>query len=399
MMVQLLSTSNRHVAVNTLVKHIFHGHSTLAVLDPDNAALRERLEGVHPHREACGGEQPHGLIVATSGSTSRHPHLVYLSSEALLASAEATNRALSGPGQWITTLPLNHIAGIQTVVRAAVSGYTPILAPSGRFNAKDFARVVAQARARTPSSVPLYTSLVSPQLLACLNEAPQALSYLDYVLVGGGFIDPSLVERAEQIQSRVVRTYGMTETSGGCVYDGIPLDCATVRIDSDGIVLIAGPMLMSGYFDEPAPLLDEDGQVWFKTSDLGEMAEDGTLRITGRVDDVIKSGGVKVNLRDVEGAASSLGVGRVCALALPDPMWGQQVTLLVERDDVSSLPQRETCAQQLREAVRANLGNAAAPKTVAFTRKMPLTSLGKVDRTLARQQISDLIRQGDVWRR
>ena len=70
MMVQLLSTSDRHVAVNTLVKHIFHGHSTLAVLDPDNAELRERLEGVHPHREACGGEQPHGLIVATSGSTS-----------------------------------------------------------------------------------------------------------------------------------------------------------------------------------------------------------------------------------------------------------------------------------------------------------------------------------------
>ncbi len=398
MMVQLLSTSDRDVAVNTLVKHIFAGQTTLAVLDQDNEVLRNRLKGSTPHRQV-GGEQPHELIIATSGSTMQHPHLVCLSTDALLASAEATNNVLGGPGQWITTLPLNHIAGIQTVVRAAISGHTPILAPSGKFNAKDFAQLVTEARACTPSSVPLYTSLVSPQLLACLNEAPQALSCLDYVLVGGGFIDPSLTERAKQIRARVVRTYGMTETSGGCVYDGIPLECATVKIDSDGIILIAGSMLMSGYFDEPAPLLYEDGQAWFRTSDLGEIAEDGTLRITGRVDDIIKSGGVKVNLRAVEEAASSLGMGRVCALALPDPMWGQQVALLVEHDDALSLPQREMRARQLREAVRGNLGNAAAPRTVGFIKQIPLTSLGKVDRTLAKQQINDLIRQGDVWRR
>ena len=106
-----------------------------------------------------------------------------------------------------------------------------------------------------------------------------------------------------------------------------------------------------------------------------------------------------MNLRAVEEAASSLGMGRVCALALPDPMWGQQVALLVEHDDALSLPQREMRARQLREAVRGNLGNAAAPRTVGFIKQIPLTSLGKVDRTLAKQQINDLIRQGDVWRR
>ncbi len=399
MAIQLVPASDRRSAVNALIKHIFDGDTTLAVLAEDSGQPSNRLLGRGPNHPIVGGEQCHPLIVATSGSTTEKPHLVCLTTEALLSSAQATSDALGGPGRWITTLPLSHIAGIQTVVRAAVSGHSPILAPPGHFSAKDFARTVREARESTLPSVPLYTSLVSPQLAACLDHAPEALTSLDSVLVGGGFVDPSLTERAERIGARVIRTYGMTETSGGCVYDGVPLDCATVKIGSDGIILIAGPMLMSGYFDEPTPLSYEDGQAWFKTSDLGETAEDGTLKITGRVDDIIKSGGVKVNLRAVEEAALSLGAGMVCALALPDPTWGQHVALLVERDDAPTLSQKEKCARELREAVRDYLGDAAAPRTVAFTKQIPLTSLGKVDRTLARQQINDLIRQGDAWRR
>ena len=114
------------------------------------------------------------------------------------------------------------------------------------------------------------------------------------MLVGGGPVDPSLRERAAEAGVRVVATYGMAETCGGCVYDGLPLDGVGLALAADGRIRLTGPMLFDGYVDdEPATRAAlVDG--WFVTSDAGRLDEDGRLSVLGRVDDMVVSGGVNV---------------------------------------------------------------------------------------------------------
>ena len=122
----------------------------------------------------------------------------------------------------------------------------------------------------------------------------QDLARFDAVLVGGGPLDPACAPRRRRAGIRIVQTYGMSETCGGCVYDGLPLDGVEVRIGDDGEVLLRGPMLFDGYEGEPERTAAVLRDGWFHTDDLGELDDDGRLRVTGRRDDVIISGGVKV---------------------------------------------------------------------------------------------------------
>src|ERR1035437_7032074 len=98
-----------------------------------------------------------------------------------------------------------------------------------------------------------YTSLVPTQLIRALQHpgATAALAELDAVMLGGAATSPALLDKAEQAGIRVVRTYGMSETSGGCVYDGVPLNGVDVRI-SDGRVLLGGSPLALGYRQQPS---------------------------------------------------------------------------------------------------------------------------------------------------
>ncbi|WP_250448661.1 AMP-binding protein, partial [Actinotalea sp. C106] len=165
-----------------------------------------------------------------------------------------------------------------------------------------------------------------------------ALSRLDAVLIGGAATPPALVEAARERGLPLVLTYGMTETCGGCVYDGRPLDGVEVEVDDDGIRL-AGPMLARGYLARPdldaAAFTTADGRRWFRTRDLG-ILEGGRLTVLGRSDDVLVTGGVKVAPAAVEAALVGVpGVGEVCVVGVPDAEWGQAVTaVVVPRPDV-----------------------------------------------------------------
>lgn len=313
------------------------------------------------------------LVVETSGSTGR-PKRVVLSSGALLASAAASESALGGPGQWLLALPAHYIAGINVLVRSITAQLDPVLMSPDGFTAAGFA--TAATRLEHPHRL---VSLVPAQLARLIAEPAgvEALRPFAHVLVGGQSTPRGLLDAALEAGIRVTRTYGSSETSGGCVYDGVPIGDTEIAI-VDGRVELAGSVLAEGYLDDPdrtaAAFSERDGRRWYRTDDAGELV-DGALRVTGRVDDVIVSGGVKVSLGAVEDVVRSLpGLGGAIVVGVPHPQWGQVPVV------VSEVP---ADADAVRAAVIARLGREAAPARIALAPRMPLLSTGKPDRLAA----------------
>ena len=331
------------------------------------------------------------LVVETSGTT-RRPKRVALSSDALLASAAASQTALGAPGQWILALPTHYIAGLQVLVRSIAAGTAPAVLAPGRFDPRAFADLAASLDAR----VARYTSLVPTQLHRLVEAAEggpggeaarvrDAVRRIDAVLVGGQATPPHLADRAAALGWRVVRTYGSSETAGGCVYDGVPVATAEVAV-VDGQVELAGPMLAEGYLGDPgatdAAFGEHDGRRWYRTGDGGELV-DGVLRITGRLDDVVISGGEKLRLAAVEEAVRSLaGVDRRLgeAVAVPGEHagWGQRPVVFVPGAVDPAL------AEHVRADLAARLGRVAGSALVRGIDPLPALPSGKPDRRALR---------------
>jgi O-succinylbenzoic acid--CoA ligase len=311
------------------------------------------------------------VVVRTSGSTGT-PKDVVLSHTALAASARATLSRLGGAGQWLLDLPATHVAGLQVLVRSAAGGTAPVLAG-------DHASLAEAVRALTGERA--YTSLVPTQLhrLAVAGELG-LLRRFDAVLVGGAALDPSLRARCVDAGVRVVHTYGMSETCGGCVYDGVALDGVAVRVAADGRVHLAGPVLFDGYDGDPEATAQVLRDGWFVTSDLGRVDDDGRLQVLGRVDDVVVSGGINVALPAVTQALAGLeGVRDAVAVGVPDAEWGHAVVAcLVPSGPVPSLA-------DVREHVAASLPRTWAPRAVVALDALPLLPGGKVDRLALRR--------------
>jgi o-succinylbenzoate---CoA ligase len=266
-------------------------------------------------------DDPSPVVVATSGSTGR-PKRVVLSRAALRASADATHARLGGPGTWLLTVPPTWVAGLQVLFRSVRAGTDPVVG-----SARDLTDALAAM-----TGPRRYLSLVPTQLVRLLHDPVQvaALAGLDAVLVGGGPLRPEVRADAEAAGVRVVQTYGASETCGGCVYDGLPLDGVGVKIGADGQVLVSGPVLFDGYEGEPERTAAVLRDGWFATSDLGELDDDGRLRVTGRLDDVVISGGVKVPPVAVEEMlARHPWVLEVGVVGMPDEEWGERVTAVV----------------------------------------------------------------------
>lgn len=320
---------------------------------------------------------PTALVIATSGSTGE-PKGVLLPASALRASASATHERLGGPGRWLLALPAHHVAGIQVLVRSLLAGTTPVAVDSsGGFHPDRFAEA---AGAVLPGAEPSYTALVPTQLSRLLADGGaglRALCAFDAVLLGGAATPPDLLERARDRGVRVFTTYGMSETSGGCVYNGEPLRGANVHLDSDGVIHLSGPMLARGYRGSPGlNAVAAFDRGWFRTGDLGRWVGD-RLEVLGRADDLIITGGVNIAPALVERVlAGHSGVREVCALGVPHAEWGQEVVAAVVPADPASPPPLE----DLRAAVRQQVGAAAAPKRIAFLPELPLRGPGKPDR-------------------
>ncbi|GAA4859207.1 o-succinylbenzoate--CoA ligase [Saccharopolyspora cebuensis] len=339
---------------------------------PDEA--RRTAEALGEQPVGADGE-PIALVIATSGSTGT-PKGVLLSATALRASAEATHRGLAGPGRWLLAMPAHHVAGMQVLIRSLVAGVEPhAVDTTGGFRPERFADA---ARAMPATGDPRYTSLVPTQLRRLLDAGGEGLAALrdfDAVLVGGAAAAPALLARAADEGVRVTTTYGMSETAGGCVYDGLPLDIARVRVEGgEGPIALSGPMLASGYLGRPGAAEFAGG--WFRTGDLGRWRQD-RLEVLGRVDDLIITGGVNVAPAPVERVLTEqTGVREVCVVGVPDPEWGQAVVAAVVPADPAAPPDSEA----LRGAVRERSGAAATPKRIVFLPELPLRGPGKPDR-------------------
>ena len=306
--------------------------------------------------------EPAPLVITTSGSTGE-PKRVVLSRSAMRASATATAARLGGPAQWLLDLPATHVAGLQVLFRSVLAGTVPVV-QDGAFT-EAAAAMTGERR---------HVSLVPTQLHRMLADPAEveALRSFDTVLVGGAAVPAGLRTRAADAGVRVVATYGMSETCGGCVYDGHPLDGVAVAIGSGGRVRIAGPVLFDGYDGRPDLTAEVLRDGWFDTHDLGRLDEDGRLQVLGRADEVVLSGGVNVpgpavaaRLREHPAVEAAEVVGA------DDPEWGQRVVACLVGD---------LSLEAARDWVGAVHPRSWAPRQVLRVDEIPLLENGKVDR-------------------
>ena len=413
------------------------------------------------------------MVLRTSGSTTGTGKLVGVSMDALVASARATHKRLGGAGIWVLALPAYHAAGVQVLVRAAVAGTHVFNAyKEGGFDPQHLAQVIDAACAAAgdgaPScgddaassraggageaalaadaagrACPVYTSLVPTQLRRGLDDEQLrvALARLDAVLIGGAAADAQLLAQAKAAGIKVVTTYGMSETCGGCVYDGQPLPGVSMDVDqATGAIWLSGPMLATGYLGDeertrrcfvsrpqagegtsgvggtasaaesteagatrpgaeagaggPGAGSDagtgEPARRWFITSDRGHIV-DGRLQVLGRLDDVIISGGIKVEPGPIEALLALNPLVSECAVVgLPDPTWGQAVTAVVVPASMPGLGRVDEGAilAQIRVYLEQKLSGAQCPKQVLLADALPYKGIGKVDRRALAQSLA-----------
>lgn len=389
------------------------------------------------------------MVLRTSGSTTGTGKLVGVSMDALVASARATHKRLGGAGIWVLALPAYHAAGVQVLVRAAVAGTHVFNAyKEGGFDPQHLAQVIdaacvaaadcdagssfdddavsscaggvggeaegALAADDSGRACPVYTSLVPTQLRRALDDEQLrgALARLDAVLIGGAAADAQLLEQAKAAGIRVVTTYGMSETCGGCVYDGQPLPGVSMDVDqATGAIWLSGPMLATGYLgDEELTRrcfvsrpqahcgggagsgagTGEPARRWFITSDRGQIV-DGRLQVLGRLDDVIISGGIKVEPGPIEALLALNPLVSECAVVgLPDPTWGQAVTAVVVPASTPGLGRVDQGAivAQIRVYLEQKLSGAQCPKQVLLADALPYKGIGKVDRRALAQSLA-----------
>jgi o-succinylbenzoate---CoA ligase len=349
----------------------------LDALAPSAIETQEGLErpvSSRPGRAEAQGVSPEtALVIATSGSTGP-PKGTELSAAALLASAAASLRRIgAGPGErWLCCLPTFHIAGVQVLVRSLLSGTTPAVTE----------RLEPGALAASGCA---HVSVVPTQLRRLLN-AGDDLTAAKTILLGGAAATPGLLEAARAAGGRIFTTYGMSETGGGCVYDGMPLDDVSVDIGPGGRIRIAGPVLFSGYRLRPdLTARARDGR-WFVTSDIGSIGPSGRLVVRGRADDVINTGGEKVVAAEVEAALGNCaGVRDVAVVGRPDREWGEVVTAVVVPADPAQPPQ----LADIREHVRDRLPVYAAPAGLLLVPDLPMLASGKPDREALRAHVAE----------
>lgn len=312
------------------------------------------------------------LVITTSGSTGE-PKGAQLTRAALDASADGTAARIgqTAGDRWLSCLPWQHIGGLQVALRARRAGLP--LTVLDRF---DVGRVAAAVAAGAT-----LTSLVPTTLLRLL-DAGADLTGMHAILLGGAAAPAGLLAAAAAAGAPVVATYGMSETCGGCVYDGTPLPGVGVRIAADGRIEIGGPTLMRGYRLRPdldATTFTADG--WLRSGDLGRLGVDGRLEVLGRADDVIVTGGEKV----VAGALAAAvlrhpDVADALVVGVPDAEWGERVVAVVQPAADRPAPGVDA----LREFLTGELPGWSLPRSVVTVAELPRLPSGKPDRLAVR---------------
>lgn len=299
------------------------------------------------------------LIVGTSGSTGTSKS-VALSDSALISSTDASHKYLGAtPGDsWSLLLPTTHIAGLNVLIRATALG----------------SRVIDNRNTDKLIDAD-FISIVPTQLHRAVSGDSKLLEHLtaaEAVLVGGGIISDKLKKAAAAKHIKVISTYGMTEMSGGCVYNQKPLDGVEVKISNTGCIKLTGPMMASGYVSSDGNISALGDDDWFESSDFGDLTN-GMLNVKGRVDEIIVSGGENISLLLVEQRIRELLPNEeFIAFALPDDVWGEKLCI-GSKNKIDLL------------ALKENLGSILTPKLLFIFDEIPTTTINKPDRKKARE--------------
>jgi len=338
------------------------------------------------------------VVLATSGST-QNPKGVLHSASTLTALSKAAMGATKDAPQWIAALPVTSMGGLNVLIRALESGLPPVAVASvggaGPFTPEVFVRAHQLACER---STDVRVSLVAAQLRRLLadDEGVRALQQCAQILVGGGPLPLATAEAAQAADITITTTYGATETAGGCVFNGKPLDGVRVTIDPrDSQILLSGPMIALGYRCEPELTARQFANGDYRTGDLGSF--DSVLVISGRADDVVTVNGVNVAVNAVENALSSVDAVQSCAvIAGEDGSGERQLFAAVTLFDASAdLTEPNELRDRFRSSIRTALGAAAVPRYFAFLDTLPMLPNGKVDRLT----LTSLIGDGVTWQR
>jgi len=356
------------------------------------------------------------VTLFTSGSTGE-PKAVRLTVGNLLSSATASafRLGVARGDRWLSPLPAYHMGGLAPVVRCALYGCTVVL--QREFDAT---RTAGALDAHDATGV----SLVPTALRRLLDADWTPPESLRFVLLGGAAADADLLARCEARDVPAYPTYGMTETASQIATAtpeqafadpdavGQPLVNTTVHVvdaagetvppGEVGELVVSGPTVTPGYLDaDAAKDARRDGPAaldrerftdrGFRTGDRGYRDDDGTVYVTGRVDDMIVTGGENVRpARVADALRAADGVADAAVVGLPDAEWGERVAALVvpEAAGRESGPSTPT-ADAVRDAVRDRLAPHEVPKTVAFAASIPRTASGTVDRDAVRTRLRE----------
>lgn len=323
-------------------------------------------------------EAGRSVLVPTSGTTGA-PRWVEHTPAGVAASCRAVVDALdvdADRDRWLACVPLRHVAGRAIILRAAISR-TPVVVHE-RF---DVDAVAAAAGTCT------LVSLVATQLRRLL-DASAPLERFRCVLVGGGPLSADLIDRARAAGVAVHTTYGLTETFGGCVHDGVALAGVALRLDERTCeILVRGPMVMRGYVDDAsATRAAFTGDGWLRTGDVGAFDETGQLTVVDRIKDLVITGGVNVSPAAVERVlVNHPRIADVCVVPGADPEWGERVVACV----VPTAPDQPPTLGELRAFARDHLSPAELPREIRLIDVVPRTVGGKPLRRVLRDAALD----------
>jgi O-succinylbenzoic acid--CoA ligase len=320
-------------------------------------------------------EYPAGAVIVSSSGSTGAPKGVVLSAAAILASVSATHARLGGPGHWVCALPTHNVAGLMTLARGLVG-------EGVSFCRSDLSDLPTPA---TRS----YLSVVPAQLFRALDDPSVAdrLGRFAAVLIGGQSVPDALLKRASGLGIRLVTSYGMSETCGGCVYDGVPLDKVSVELvpgtdqapsrNEARRILLTTPTAFLGYRLNPELTSEVLAGQTVRTQDRGELV-DGKLKVLGRFDDVVISGGVNVDLAEVQAVCDQVfGAGELRVFSVPDERWGASVVALTSLD-IGQSTLRTRLADRLEPAAIPRAVRGFVGQEGVDTGKIPLATLREI---------------------
>ena len=363
-----------------------------------DAADYETLLERAAERFVAAGDADDLASLNFSGGTTGSPKAIMLKHRNLFAVAQNSMVGFDARPEavFLNIRPLWPIAQV-IMLTYVMAGARIVL--GGRFDAEDFAGLVA----RTGTT---RTSMVPTQLVRCLDHlraGDSRLATLESIHVGGSRIAPPVFERAlDLVGPRIGVLYGLTEAPVSCYLRaerltggvrtrawlmesvGRPRFGYEVRLDgadqggpgATGEVLVRGGNVMAGYWQNPmateAALVDG----WLRTGDIGQFDDNGDLSIVGRIKDVIRSGSTSIVPKEVEDTvAQHPAVQEVAVIGVPDVEWGEAVTAFVVLKPGSNVSEAE-----IIEYCRQHLAAYKKPKSVHFRKALPRSHYGKVQR-------------------